>query len=574
MASTFFFNGQLFTTPAVMTQVNDTAMQPTSLTVGNVLALIGQCSDGQPNTPFNFGNPADVAAVFGTGDLATAAAKAFNPSNDTNINAPGLVVGIRVGTSTQAVLPLLDGSGNPVISLQSNSYGVGANLTKISVATGSSGGKLISTGKGTSFYTGDNLTRSAFTVRYSGAQASATMTVGNTSVTLAAPAGTTVATIPLATYPTVGQLVDRINGTAGFAATVSAGSLATPALNGLDSVTSQDVKTATYTAKADLQAVIDWLNTVDTLVTATRITAAGAPPVNVGWTYLSGGTDPAILVGDWTTALTVLQSVDCQWVAPLTSDPAVHAATDAHVQFMSAAGRKERRALVGPALATSLSQVQALPLALNSDRTSMCWPGYYDFDANGLLTLYPPYMLASIIAAAFSGTAPGTPLTNKTLNIRGLETVIRNPTDTDPLIQSGVLVVEATKSGFKPVRSISTWLANNKFNRVEQSCGAATDFAIRNLRDAVGVIKGSRGDPLILQRAITIATTALNALSVPQPEGPGILVGDKNSPPWQALSAKLIGDVVAISVQISPVIPVNFVPITVSLVPFSGSASA
>jgi hypothetical protein len=66
----------------------------------------------------------------------------------------------------------------------------------------------------------------------------------------------------------------------------------------------------------------------------------------------------------------------------------------------------------------------------------------------------------------------------------------------------------------------------------------------------------------------------LKQLAVPAPNGPGVLVGDANSPAWTGLVATAQGDQIALSVQVSPVIPNNFITIALSLVPYTGSASA
>lgn len=575
MASSVFFAGRLWRTPVTVSQVDDTAEAPTSLTVGNVLAILGIAQGGQPNAVLTFDNPSQVAPVLKGGELCTAVTKAFNPSNDDGVNAPGTVIAIRVGTSTPAALTLNDSASAAAINLATTDYGVQTNLTKVKVETGTVSGKKLTVQLGQSFYTGDNIGRNAFNVQYTGGQSTATMTVSNSTVTLSAPSGTPVATIDLNVYKNVLQLVDRINATPSFTATVAAGSETTPALNGLDSVTAHDVKTAVYTETANLQACVDWFNsTAQGYVTAVRPAGAGLAPANIAFTYLAGGTDPAVLTQDWTNALTVLQGADVQWVVPLSSDPAIHAAVDAHVQFMSGQGRKERRALCGPAIGTSLAAVQALPLALDSDRTSICWPGYYDYDVNGVLTLYAPYFTAVLVAAGFAGSNPGTPMTNKTLTVRGLELNPNNPADTDLLIESGVLCLEKTPQGYKVVRSISAWLSNDNYNRVEVSCGAATDFTVRNVRDALDHLRGSRGDPNILTRAITTTETALKQLAKAPPEGPGVIVGDANNPAFRNITASLTGDVLTVDYECSPVIPVNFILNSVAIVPFSGTASA
>lgn len=573
MASSFFFNGRLYVTPTTASLVNDTAMAPSSLTIGNILCLIGASAGGTPLLPTLFGNPSDVLAALISGPLCDAAVAAFSPSTQTN--APSEVMCVRVGSATQATLTLLDAAAANTIALTTNQYGLVANQTKVKIASGSVSGKAVTVQVGNNFATQDNIGRNAFTIQYSGGQSTASMTITESTLTLFAPNATPVATLALASFPTVQNVVDAINSVAGFTATAAVGSGSTSALNGLDHTSAQDVKSAPYVATANLQAIVDWFNSAaEPFVTAVRLSTATQAPANIAFTYMTGGTSPAPITGDWTSALTALQTQDVNWVVPLIGDASIHAAVDAHVQFMSTVGRKERRALVGPVSGTSLTAVQALPLALNSDRTSLCWPGYYDFNAAGVLTLYDPFMMAAKVAAAFSGLDPGDAMTNKAVSVRGLEVVVKNPVDTDALIQSGVLCVEKTKQGFKVVRSISTWLVNNNFNRVEVSCGAAVDFVVGNVRAALDVLRGGRQDPLTLGRAISITESALQQLAIPEPQGPGTIVGNATSPAYANISASIVGDVLAVNFQCSPVIPTNFIPVTVSIVPFTGTATS
>lgn len=573
MASSYFFNGRLWTSPSTMSLVNDTAMQPSSLTVGNILCLIGTSAGGQPQTPLLFGNPSDALAALVSGPLCDATTRAFAPSAQTN--APSQVMAVRVGAATQAVLTLVDAAAIPTISLVTNQWGLPANQTKIKIASGSVSGKAPTVQIGTAYATQDNVGRSAFSLQYTGIAVSATMTITSSTVTLFAPTGTAVATLALASYPTVQNLVDVINSIPSFSATATLGSETTPALAGLDNVITVDVKTAPYTVRADIQAMVDWINSAsEPYITATRLSTAVAVPANIGFTYLTGGTSPAAVTGDWTTALSMLQTQDVQWIVPLIGDPSIHAAVDAHVQFMSMVGRKERRALVGPVSGTTVAGVQALPININSDRTSLCFPGYYDYNALGVRTLYDPFMTAAKIAAGFAGLNPGDAMTNKTLTVRGVEIALKEPVDTDALIQAGVLCVRQTSTGFKVVRSVTTWLVNNNFNRVEVSTGAAVDFVMRNLRQALNPLIGGRNDPLTLGQALSITDSTLSQLAIPQPQGPGTIVGNAASPAYQNIQGKIVGDVLSVSAQVSPVIPTNFVPITISITPFTGTATS
>lgn len=567
-----FFNGRLWVSPATMSVVDDSAMANQNLSVGNVVALIGRSTGGQPKTALRFGSPAEAVAALRSGELLTAVLKAFDPSAQTN--GPSTVVAVRVNPATQSALALVNASSATVINLVSEDYGLYTNHISVQIETGSVSGKKLTTRFGDDYYTEDNVGRDAFSIRYTGAQASAQVSITGTTLTLSAPAGSAVATIDLNVFDSVQKLVDRINTTTGFTGVVLNGNGEKPALNGLDYATNQDVKTLTYIAKADLQAIVDWFNGLgEGFITATRAAAVGTLPVNITATYLAAGSDGTTTNSDWSDAFTALQSEDVQWVAPVSSDASLHAMADTHCSFMSNVARMERRSICGMASGTTDAAAVAAAKLLNSDRTSLVHLGFYDYDAAGTLVLQPPYILAALLAGAFSGVNPGTPLTNKTIKVRGLERKLRNPTDTDVLINGGVLCVEDTNTGYRVVKSISTWLANKNYNRVEVSTGVATDFVARNVRNALDALRGEKASPIILSRAVSIAESALRELARAEPQGPGVIVGDEANPAYRNIVASLEGDVLRVAFSCSPVIPVNYIPVTIYAVPYSGTAS-
>lgn len=568
-----FFNGRLYVSPATMSVVDDSALANQNLSVGNIVALIGPSVGGQPNTALRFGSPSEAISALRGGELLTAVLKAFDPSAQTN--GPSTVVAVRVNPATRSMLTLQDQGGNDVIQLESTDYGSYTNQIKVKIENGTNTGKKVTTQFGNDFFAQDDIARRAFMVRYSGAQLTADMTVADNQIILQAPSGNTVDTIDLTVYRTVLQVVDRINSATGFAATVLDGNGDRIALNGLDFVNSVDVRTDDYVARADLQAVIDWMNdTAEGYVNATRATGAGEAPANIGFTYLSGAADGTITNSEWSDAYTTLQTEDVQWVCPITSNAAVHAMNDAHCSFMSTVARAERRGIVGMALGTSDTNAIEAAKNLASDRTSLVHIGIYDYNAEGQLTLYPPYILAAQLGGAFSGVNPGTSLTNKAIKARGLERNVRNPTDTDLLIQGGVLCVENTPTGYKVVKSITTWLANDNFNRVEVSAGAAVDYVSRSVRTAVDVLRGEKAAQTTLARAASITDSVLRELARPEPQGPGVIVGNAESPAYKNINVSISGDVLRIEFQCSPVIPVNYIPVTIFAQPFSGSIAA
>lgn len=568
----FFFNGRLWTSPATMSQVDDSAMFNRNLSVGNVLAVIGRAEGGEPFTALRFGGADEAKAVLRSGESLKAIQLAFDPS--AQVAAPAEIVFVRVNPATQSALALLDGASAPVINLVSEGFGKFTKGIKVKIEAGSLRGKKLTSQFGNDYYSADNVARDVLSVTYVGAGASAVVSVTAASVVLTV-GGAVVETIDLADYPTVQELVDRINGVPDFESDVVDGNGAKDTLNALDFATSLDVKAAPVTLSANLQAVVDWFNSAgEGFITATRPAGAGTLPANIGFTYLSGGSDGEVTLEEWQRAFDVLQNVDAQWVVAISPMPAIHAMTDSHCAFMSNVALKERRCINGTDVGTTDEAAKAAAKALNSDRSSLVHLGFYDYDGNGKLALFPPYILAAMIAGAFSGVNPGTALTNKTLKLRGLERKLRNPTDTDQLIKGGVLCVEDTDKGYKVVQSITTWLVNDNYNRVEISVGVAVDFVSRELRAAVDDLRGAKGNVISMADALSRADSKLRELSRPEPMGVGVLVGDAQNPPYKGLTVSLDGDTMRIEVQGSPVIPLNYIAIVIHAVPYSGSVSA
>lgn len=568
-----FFKGRLIVSPTTASVVNDDAMRNKNLSVGNVLAIVGRSAGGKPKTALRFGSPQEAQAALGSGELLDAILTAFNPSTETG--GPTTIIGVRVQPATQATGVIKDASAATVINLASTGYGIRENQVGYKVEAGSVSGFRVTTQRGTDYYTKDNVGRKAFTVSYTGAQTTATITVDAAQIVLAAPAGTPVSTLLFSDFATVQDVVDRINLVADFSAVVEGDSYTAPTASGLDFVTAQSVKSAPYTVTADLQAVVDWFNSAqEGYVTATRAAGAGTKPAVSALQFLSGGTDGSTLTSDWAAAFEALQSVDAQWITPVSADPAIHAMADAHADFMSNVASKERRCIVGMATGTTDAQAIAAAKALNSDRTSIVHIGHYNYGTDGKLKLFAPYISAALVAGMFAGVNPGTPLTNKAIKVQGLERDLRNPTDTDVLINAGVLCLENTDQGYKVVKSITTWLVNDNYNRVEQSCGVALDFVARNVRNALDVLRGQKGNPLVLSRAVSITESTLKELARAEPQGPGVLAGNADSPAFRNIQATLEGDVLRVEFECSPVIPVNYILATIFAVPFSGSATA
>ena len=567
-----FFNGRLWVSPATMSVVDDTQMYNRNLSVGNVLAIIGNASAGVKATTYRFGSAEEARSFFLEGSLVDAIGKAFDPSAQTY--GPTTVIGIKVGDSAPSTLTLKDGAAANTITLTASSTGAIGNRIQVKIEDGTLIGKKLSTQLDTTVYSQDNVHRSLFSIQYTGSGSGATVT--NDGATFTLFDGTNTVALDLTTHNTIKRLIVAIRTVPNWTVTAIAANGLAVDTSTIDIVTSAPAKASPYLVAAHFQAVIDWFNAPrrEGFVTADFATSSSMElPANLPWTRMSGGTDNANPSGqEWQDCFDLLQLEDVQLVVPLSGSPSVHAMADTHCTFMSNIGRKERRAIVGPNLGTSDDDAVAAVQNINSDRTAYVHLGIYEFNSFGdpQPKLFPPYYTAAMIGGMFSGVDPGTALTNKAFKARGIERKLRNPTDTDVLINGGVLCIEQTNEGYKIVKSISTWLINDNFNRVEMSCGIALDFVSRNIRNALSVLIGERASPATMVRAEQICDSTLRELARPQPMGPEVIVGNADNPAWRNLVISIEGDVMRVEFECSPVIPVNYIPIVIHAVPFSG----
>lgn len=565
-----FFNGRQLISPTVESQVFDEGMINQNIAIGNNVAIIGRSTGGAPKTPLVFTTPIQAQQTLVSGELLQGVLNAFSPSAETP--GPLKVYAVRVNPATQSTLTLLDDDAGQSIVLTSTDYGLYTTGIKIKIESGSDVGKKVTTQLGTRYVVRDNIARTAFSVHYTGNEASATIAVTPTTVTLKAPSNAEGTVISLATYPTCQELVDRINAETGFVAVLESGTATAPSLYGLDGVTATDCRTAALDITANLQAIIDWLNSfAEGYVTATRPNTATLVPSNIDFTFLSGGSDGTVQNSDWQDCFNVLQGQDIQWIAVLSSAPAIWDMANAHCVYMSDVGKSERRCFVGGALGTTVDQACSDAYSLNSQRTIYCFPEFTAYNTSGVLTTYAPYMLTSYLAGAFAGVSPGGSMTNKTVRISNLGVPIKNPVDTDVLISSGVCTLHRTNGTTRVTKAVTTWTADTKYNKVEISTGVATDYTVKAVRSALSTLIGQKATPILLSKAVSIVDTVLKNLSIPEPQGLGLLAGDTSHPPYKSIAASIAGDVLRVSFSCSPVIPVNYILISVSIDPYSGS---
>lgn len=365
------------------------------------------------------------------------------------------------------------------------------------------------------------------------------------------------------TYRTVQRVVDRLNAIQGWTATALAGDATARLMASLDYVSAVSVMTA-VNFLADLDAFITVINEGSALAVAARSSGATSAPANTTVpVYLSGGSEGTATASEWQQAFTLLKKRRVNIIVPLTRDPAVHSLLATHLVWR--AGRSEANGYVGIGTAggagETLTNIKAQIRALRTRHICAVSQEIQRFDPDTLeATWYAPYMLAAIAAGMQAGTSVGEPLTNKVPLVQDVRQSASWTTEDygDELIDSGLMFLEKVDNeGIRWLRSITTHLADDNPVFSEMSANAAANEAVYRLRRVLQQRIGRRGLATSVGAIKGIAVDELNKLADPVE---GVIVS------WRNLTIEQVGDVFPISVEIAPVQPINFIPITVHLV--------
>jgi len=382
---------------------------------------------------------------------------------------------------------------------------------------------------------------------------------------------------------TVQKLADNINGKLGFTLTVVVSNPATYDPADLDIVaTPVDILSpATASFGDDLMAIVRALNDESSLVTAARGTpGTDAPDNTTAPVFLTGGHEgsstpgqeaiPTALAADWQGAFDLLKKVRVNTIVPLTGDPAVHAVADAHAAYMGGVGRSERDICVGIQNAAmddvpTKTELKAQIVDLNS-RHVRAIAQTIDRYNTGLdeETFQPPFA-AVLLAGMQAGSPVGTSLTHKFANVLKVEQDSSwNPADdAEELIKAGLVMLESIDGvGRRVVRNVTTYLTDSNIAYTEASVNEAANHAVYNFRTTMERMVGKRGFAGSIAAAEGLAVNIL-----------GLLVG-VSLVTWRSLTIDLILDVLEVSCEIAPVLPINFVQTTVHLVSVPQSAAA
>jgi hypothetical protein len=128
--------------PGAYSQIDASELVPSSLGLGNVIAILGDATGGAPGTPLFFRSGEAAKDTFRSGDLLDGIRFAYDPANDPNVAGADVVCGIRLNPATRSTLALLGASGT-LVTLTSVDYGAWTVGIQVKVEAGTTTGKKI-----------------------------------------------------------------------------------------------------------------------------------------------------------------------------------------------------------------------------------------------------------------------------------------------------------------------------------------------------------------------------------------------------------------------------------------------
>jgi hypothetical protein len=447
--------------------------------------ILGKSSMGMSGVLNVFSSPREAEEILGDGELLKAVAHAFNPSPD---YTPQAIRAVVVNGNTQASRQMKSGT-NIILNLKSAMFGVPANQLKMQLSAGTNAGtKKAVFGFKEGEEKIDNIGKQSMSLLYTGTGTAAVLTIDNEKLSVAVTGAEDSIEIPFEDFPTLEDVINRLNDTGVFATVQLEAESNVPAKQ-LDAVTSADIKAGAQILKSDLYALISALNNSYYIGKGNVEKAEGAanilPDVDTEFVYFAGATAGTYTVSDWNDALGKLESENVQIVSTPSTDHAVHVLVSNHCTLMSSTvNRKERTWILGGPIGETIADALENAKSLNSKYGSYCFPA---INANSPLTGAAEDLPASYFACKLLGmecaVAVNEPLTWKNVSVNKFLIKLKT-SELEKLIVGGVLCGGTTDDDrLAVIRAMTTYLGGSQLQLCERSMVREDLYMNRDIRN-------------------------------------------------------------------------------------------
>ena len=527
---------------------------PSGVSAGN-LCILGSSNNGKPLELLEFGSVAEAKNTLGSGNLLEAVAYAFNGSND---YIPQRVYAMRVNGGIQSSLTLKANSTD-MLKLKAWDYSASTNQLKIKIEGGTdSNSKKISVNYKDNTITVDNVVKPSLSVI--GTCTNPTVTVNADSIVFGGEddEGQSISeTISFADFPTITELVSRINETSDFVA-VAVDSDESAKSAELDTVSSTSISSQ-VTLYSNLSAFINALESIEYIDSVEKLSTERQVPENIAYTYFTGGTSTTATTEDWNSALEVLETEDIQIIATPCTDDDIQTLIANHCTSMSSTvNRKERTCILGGALNETDEKAITKAGGFNNKLVSYVTDNVICSNPiTGTQETVNGAILACMLAGMESAMAVNMPLTNKTLKVLGFSKK-RTISNMEKLLKAGILVCNPNPddvTNFVVIRALTTYQSADLINN-ERSMVREDLYMNRDLRNRFA---SAIGQPNNVKTSVILAT--LNDAAKEWADSGYIVPSDGNENVWNK-SVTINGDKIYITYSRYLTAPTNFIFIT------------
>jgi hypothetical protein len=525
--------------PGVYTRIDASALAGGDVTSGNI-AIVGDFPSFQSHTPKLFSSRRAMSAYdLSDHDLALLAQLAFSPSDDPAASAGASSVRVVNARETTAQASLDIGP----LTLKSVIYGTKGNRLNAALAISGDTHTLTLNRNGLSeeFKIEND---ALFSIENEDATHDLTVVIENGTATLTRNA-VTLLSVDSDEAPTLKDFVALAHSLTDVSATLI--EVSEIALDEIDYITRTIGTSSTETFKAPAYLLKQALSS-STLAEATLLNTSAAASLVATSQTATGGADGLTL--DFEEALQSIENADVQIVVLFTEDASSQSKLGAHLTASATAGH-ERQAYCAIASTETLTNVKTRAASLNNAGIALASQSIKLIDPRGKTLTKSPKYTALMLAGMQAGSDIGEPLTRKRPRIIETSQSWDAYADIEQAIQSGTIAISTDNLGPRVERSITTYLTDNNPVYCEVSAYESILTSVRDLRnslaDQIGRPTRASQIPLISSRVQSSLTAQVRD---------GIIKA------FQNIQLEDLGDEVAISYEVAPIEPLNFISIT------------
>jgi len=315
------------------------------------------------------------------------------------------------------------------------------------------------------------------------------------------------------------------------------------------------------------QAIIEWVTIYSSRLLAVR--HADYPvgiPATLATSYLTGGSEGAIGNSDWQDALDAVRSEKYNYIVITSTDATPQDYLKTHLVNKWGTLGQEAVGHVGIATDSTKAQIKTRAKALQSADICLWFEDIHREDDDGVDTNYAPWAMAAMAAGIQAGSAIGTPLTGKSLNVTALghASSIDLSDDTEDFILYGVCVARYDGEEYRIVRALTTWTNTDDQHLISPANRSALAWTVYKVRHWVKF--RHLGKKALKGNASSIKSTARTALEECRDIDESIVEGSKMVggrkviiPAFADLQCSQVGNVATLSYKCIPVDGTDFV---------------